>query len=933
MTDHEENFPHRSVDQDRQSGNDTDRHDQDGRPGHDADEPKPQRANANSNDRDKTALQFKGNRELLELLSELYPRLGRDQRENRPLICLVRHPNQPAILPKIHELTKSGLAITEELNLDPWQPPPDDKLGPPPTAEEVDRVRALLVRLARSLGQADEPIRRFRRFALATWLMNQELDGGAVDQHSRERTMRALLRTGNRYELTDIPNDLGVPAWLRIAAVSVAKILYRARISGRIPVLSGHYRWFVRRDSLAPRRAGGMPSVAIELTKTAWPAQPNTTLLFLVNSFIEDIRAAYRSPFRRIFGTRRTSRCLIFISNITRRNGGYHLLRAINEVRNLTGLRDPLLVVTESNRKPPFAEPPDGIGSVSGADQEYSAWLEDLAIARDKKEPAAWFLQLLVPPVPESDTRRREHRVNLRSHSLVAPREPHYRKAARLGSMAAVAAGIVFGYAWWSHAHCGNGLSWPGLSPTVSKVGSECVGLSDDPIVLFSPRDEPIRQLAQQVRNLNVEVQTRHDQQSTRPVITLVYLGALSAPGPNTGALAAEVEGLKGVAVAQRRQLDTSGSTEPLVRVLFANAGQRMASGPMVAATIGAAARSDQRLVGVVGLNQSFRATEDTVNALASQGIPTVAATLSADFLADHLQMYFQIAPQNRREAAVAAAYAAQHTPPGNPAARAARIYFSDDASDIYSSNLATDAVAEFRDKGFDVKTITFTPDGNTPASTPPSADIHLANAAQAGADACNFPGLVFYAGRALPDFGSFLGSARNCMKPPLIIADDDTTRHVANDLARRLYPSIPFNYLAFSATTPEQAQRGPEQDFYRSYDEMFSSGKTLDGYAALAYDAVQTFVASIQKLRSGGPALPISPGTVWRQVSAITGPGLRGASGYIDFGGRIDRRVPLNKPVLVMKVVNGEVQPEAEYCGPPPSQDQRTQPWCPVTE
>ena len=938
MADQQESSAHRGIDQDDQSGNATDRPDQDGQPGNDTDTPTDQDASAASSDQAEKALQFEGNTKLLELLNELYPRQRRDQRHNRPLICLVRHQGEPAVLPEVHRRIKSGLAIIKEINPDARNPPPDDDLRPA-TVADVTLVRDLLVELANRLGQErGQHIRRFRRFALTTWLMNQELPND-VDQDSRERAMRALLRTRNRYQLTDIPNDLGVPPWLWTVAIGLTAFLYRARISGRVPVLSGHYRWFLRRVSLAPRRVGGMPSVAAELTSAAWRVQPNATLLFLVNSFIEDIRAAYRSPFRRIFGTRRTAYCLILISNVTRRNGGYHLLRAINEVRNLTGLRDPLLLVTESHRLPPFAKPPAGIRKVSAAHKAYGAWKKAIARARDEKKPTAWFLPLVVPPVPESDEERNEYEGDLAAaDSIVAPREPHYRKAARLVSMAALIAGAVFGYAWWSHAHCGDGLSFPGLSPTVSTVSNECVGLSDDPAALFSPQDEPIRQLAQQVRDLNLEVQTRRDNDSPRPVITLVYLGALNTPGPNTGALAAEVEGLRGVTVAQRRQLDAAGSAEPMVKVLFANAGQRMTSGTMVARIIGAAARSDPTLVGVVGLNQSFRATEDTVNALANQGIPTVAATLSADSLADNLEMYFQIAPQNRREAAVAASYAAQHpSPDGRSAARKVRIYFSDDPSDIYSSNLAADAVAAFRERGFEVKTITFTPDGNTPASAPPSADLHLENAAQAGADGCDFPGLVFYAGRALPDFGSFLGTARNCATPPRILADDDVARYAANDLARRQYPSIPFDYLAFSATTPEQAQVGPEQDFYRSYDRMFpappGSSKSLDGYAALAYDASQTFVASVQHLRSDSQALPISPGTVWRQISAITGPGLRGASGYIDFGGRIDRRVPMNKPVLVMRVADGEVQREAEYCGPPPSQDPRTQPWCPLAE
>ena len=77
----------------------------------------------------------------------------------------------------MHKRIQSGLAIKEKLDLDPWNPPPDGKRWPPPTAEDVTLVRDLLVNLAQSLGKVKSPwcIRRFRRFALATWLMNQSL--------------------------------------------------------------------------------------------------------------------------------------------------------------------------------------------------------------------------------------------------------------------------------------------------------------------------------------------------------------------------------------------------------------------------------------------------------------------------------------------------------------------------------------------------------------------------------------------------------------------------------------------------------------------------------------------------------------------------------------------------------------------------------------
>jgi hypothetical protein len=212
-----------------------------------------------------------------------------------------------------------------------------------------------------------------------------------------------------------------------------------------------------------------------------------------------------------------------------------------------------------------------------------------------------------------------------------------------------------------------------------------------------------------------------------------------------------------------------------------------------------------------------------------------------------------------------------------------------------------------------------------------------VVNAGAAGADACGYRGVVFYAARPMPDFGSFLATAKNC-EPfrPRILAADDTTRYVANDQARELYPSIDFDYLAFAVTLPSQAEASPEQDFYNSYARSFpplpGSGTSLDGHAALAYDAAETFIASARLLSSGPQAVPISPGTVAGWISSITAPGLRGASGYIDFGGRADRHVPVDKAVMALRVRNGKVDPTSKvnYCGPPKPMEPRTLDWCP---
>jgi hypothetical protein len=102
--------------------------------------------------------------------------------------------------------------------------------------------------------------------------------------------------------------------------------------------------------------------------------------------------------------------------------------------------------------------------------------------------------------------------------------------------------------------------------------------------------------------------------------------------------------------------------------------------------------------------------------------------------------------------------------------------------------------------------------------------------------------------------------------------------------------------------------------------------GRSFDDHAALSYDAALTFITAVEYLREGNENLPVTPGAVWREITTIhnsSQPGhpqvnnaIAGVSGQIDFGGDIDRHVPLNKPVAILEVENGEVvNPPAGFC------------------
>lgn len=870
---------------------------------------------------------FEGNDALIGLVRRLYPRHGRRDRNTRPLVCLIRQEKAEPVLPLLQvKFGPPGAVVHLHQRSDADHPPPEHGQRPPITEQDVTLVLVLLRELTTLLGRVADRrrrVRRFRRFALTVWLMSQQLGESAGDQESRERRVRELLRNHVSDHQTQIPNDL--PGWLGALAIVLPFVWFRARVSGRLPVLSGHYRWFIRRESLAPPVSGGVTDVAAALTDGEWQRDPHTTLLFLVNSFIEDIRAAFH-------GRQHTACAVLLLGNITRRNGGYQLLRAINDVRNLTELPDPLLVVSESLRVPPFAEEPRGVPPTAQAEQAYAAWRARHENPRHSREAPAWYLPLTLPAVAAQPEAREPYRVAYREAApLVAPPEPRYRQSVRAGAAVLVLVCAAFGYHHWSLRHCGTGISWPGLHPTVwlaggaagSGAGAECVGVTDGTTGVFPDLADQLNVIAAQ----NAQALEQHADQPARPLLTLVYLGVLTAPNNDVQSLATEREGLKGAAVAQRWQLDAHGTTDPLVRILVANGGQRMSSGPSVADTIIRMIHDDPSIVGVIGLSQSYQSTVDTIDRLAGAGVPSIGATLSTDVLADSSPLYYQIAPQNKREAAVVVDYVAHLRQTGAlPAVLPVRIYYSADPNDRYSANLDADLTASFDRAGM------------RPDSVPYTAPGQPGDASAAGRDACGFPGLVLYAGRPQPDFGSFLNSIRNCGNQPpprRIIADDDTTRYVADQDARRRYGSVGFDYVSFAATPPLAA--GTERDFYTEYGRLFSGGGqnpeasgSLDGHAALSFDTVLTFVYAVSYLHGAGESIPVSPAAVWRQISSVSGStGFAGASGYIDFGADVNRHVPIDKPVLVLGVRNGEVVNDASgYCGV--RRDPRTQPWCP---
>jgi hypothetical protein len=90
--------------------------------------------------------------------------------------------------------------------------------------------------------------------------------------------------------------------WLRLLTLLrwVPLAVFRGRVTGQVPLLSGPYRWFLRQPHLTPEETIGFLGFAERLTiQERHKENPEQLARFLTNAFLEDLRRAYRwAPWR-----------------------------------------------------------------------------------------------------------------------------------------------------------------------------------------------------------------------------------------------------------------------------------------------------------------------------------------------------------------------------------------------------------------------------------------------------------------------------------------------------------------------------------------------------------------------------------------------------------------------------------------------------------
>ncbi|MGH3822149.1 MAG: ABC transporter substrate-binding protein [Pseudonocardiaceae bacterium] len=760
---------------------------------------------------------------------------------------------------------------------------------------------------------------RFPHYAVAVWLVyligrSQVGDGIQPDQGSQrlENEFKEFIR--ERFRLSRREQDVhnlasDVPWWMRLAVRVLPKAgLLLMRSAWNAP------RWFRRRNTGLVRTDSFTGLAQRFVDWTAESISEDAIRELVVDAFLQDLRRAYRKTSLFGAGRRRTMYPVLILRRHPGATSVTGLVELVQRCRNLrverrsgrtTSRWDPLLIITDR---------PDGVvGPAVAADPKpesaansefaYRAWLNrlnDMAPARRDR-----VLPLCVPEGPEPDGLR-DALLNTRIPRSVPAVTPLLLTVALVAGL--ITAFVVTNNRCWT----------PPWAPLMQRHDgasgiSECVGLASPSFRFFSDlrsmygnRIDPV--LADQLRSVEESIAAANNRIAEKANHrTIVYLGVLSPT--DTRPLKTELEQLRGLAVAQA---ESEPGKAPL-RVLLANAGHGLSYANEAVDAIGLERERDPSIVGVVGLGISVDATRAALRSLADHRLPTVATQLSATDLATRTTQYFhQLGPTNEREARVAAFFAKRRL-----GVDSATIYYSNDPTDLYSVDLAQRSATALQLVGI---TAQFAPYQQSPGVGTGEPIDELGRRACELAKGRN--GLAFYVGRAERLLEFLRGMKASCegAYPKLLVGDD--VNRFAVDIGFAEFPGLTVNYLSFASSLawPGDDCEGASDNvgFYRGYLAAYHDcGATREGSAALAYDAALVFRVAIERATQDTDAPP-SGDLILGKINEMVGEnGVNGASGRFELTpDYANRRVSVNKAILVLKSDGGQPATEQLLCG-----------------
>ena len=344
------------------------------------------------------------------------------------------------------------------------------------------------------------------------------------------------------------------------------------------------------------------------------------------------------------------------------------------------------------------------------------------------------------------------------------------------------------------------------------------------------------------------------------------------------------IPGLSGKFRWFMRQPYMHQQTEPILRIIVANAGRRMGFAAHTVEMLRPLVRGDASIAGVVGLDQTYVSTVAAIQVLTGLGLPMISPTLSADRLDETSPLYYQITQPNAREADIFARYAKQS------GFRTARIlYPRSEGDDLYVESLRT-AVRN----------------ALTNTNVSMDDDLDWSNSASPLGPVCEYTGMLFYAGRDT-DFESFLHEFDNqCQnqKPKYPIVAGDSVSRLIEDPERRAATESkrPLMYVSDAHLVDCQSSVPRYDTWKRFLDETKKepwracakdSRHPLSERMELAYDATYAFLLAVSSLTplSSQPdqknpmlwrtGIPLSPDAVWQRLGTVH---FDGVTGYLNF-------------------------------------------------
>jgi hypothetical protein len=294
-------------------------------------------------------------------------------------------------------------------------PRPDPTSKPDPTpgdGETGDRLPTLLRAIIDGLTANEfgtDPL-AFRHLELALAVMKIDLKD-AKNLHDRRRTVARMLREQPGHKVAEelagqgeqVP---GLPGLVYLVISLLPKLIFWIRASVLVPGLGRQFRWFTRQPFMTPTlSSGGFLGFATRLSVKPRTDKDRTQVhLLLMHAFLEDLRRAYRRRPWRLQGWRRTAHPVVLLDEAAPDASepigpGAELLRLINDVRNETGLLDPLVVVYAAHTLPPetLCPPPWTPPPAAEAVKQYADWKK----ATQRRgwrlgPPNGWYLPLTV---------------------------------------------------------------------------------------------------------------------------------------------------------------------------------------------------------------------------------------------------------------------------------------------------------------------------------------------------------------------------------------------------------------------------------------------------------------------------------------------------------------------------------------------------------